>query len=76
MGDSIPINSLPPKERAVVALALLLDGQESVSYLKNNASEYGEKMEKAVESMSLLDPKIRLSLSGVFLRDALEELRR
>jgi hypothetical protein len=64
---------LPPRQRALVAIAVLLDGREASTYLEQDAHSGGELGEVA-EMVSGLEASVRIPLLGTELRDAIEEL--
>lgn len=66
-------NSLSAEKRALVALAVLLDGRESVAYLRAD-SLLLDALSKAAGELSELEPELRMPLAGTILREALHEL--
>lgn len=65
--------NLSPRLRALVAIAVLFDGQEAAAFLENDLDEGSVLMEAATELASLsLD--LRMSYVGTLLRVALSEL--
>jgi hypothetical protein len=64
--------SLPPRERALVAVAVLIDGSDSKIYLECDA-ERSELLKSAAEELCALEVDARLAFVGTVLRLALEE---
>jgi len=73
MADLTKYRALPPKERALIAVAVLLDGRDAVEYLKSD-KERGNVLCKATKDLAELAPDLRMALSGSFLRQALAEI--
>lgn len=73
MADSQRFRSLRPEQRALVAVAVLLDGREAGMYLENDAVN-GEGLKRAALDLAGVAPELRMPLVGTLLRDALEEL--
>ena len=67
--------SLNPRQRALVALAVLLDGCEAGSYLENDAVN-GSGLKRAASEISSIEPDLRMPFAGTMLRGALEEIAR
>ena len=66
-------NRLPPAQRALVALAILLDGQEASTYLIQDAHS-GYELSEVARMMSNIENSIRMPLLGTELRSALLKL--
>lgn len=66
-------NKLTAKKRALIAVAVLLDGHEAGNYLENDAYE-GNKFSKVAAELAKLKPEIRMPYLGTKLREAIEEL--
>ena len=64
---------LSPKQRAIVAIAVLLDGREAAVYLKNDAVN-GETLQKAALDLAGQAPDLRMVFFGSALRKALSEM--
>lgn len=64
---------LPPTQRALVAIAVLLDGREATTYLEQDAHS-GSELGDVATMVSRLESELRIPLLGTELRDALEEL--
>jgi hypothetical protein len=62
--------NLPSKEQCLVAMAVLLDGADSVSFLVND-EVHGMEMAAAARELSSLEPGLRMPLIGTLLREAL-----
>lgn len=65
--------SLPAKERAIVAAAVLLDGREAENYLGNDIS-LGQKLSQAAIQLATIPIDIRMPLVGALLRAALNDI--
>jgi hypothetical protein len=63
---------LSPKDRALVAVAVLVDGSDSKIYLEND-SEKSEQLKLAAEQLCELEIDARVAFVGTVLRLALEE---
>lgn len=74
--DEVPGNDvfrhLPAHERAVVAVAVLLDGFESVDYLALDRVN-GGRLSEAAAGLAGLEPELRMPFVGTLLRRAIEE---
>ena len=66
--------SLPTRSRALIAIAVLLDGQEAENYLLNDET-HGNDLSRAANELLNLPIEIRMSFVGALLRDALAELK-
>lgn len=64
--------SLSPRERALVAVAVLVDGNDSKIYLECDADK-SEELKRAAEELCSLEVDARLAFVGTALRLALEE---
>lgn len=64
---------LSAQKRALVAVAVLLDGREAVTYLGND-SVVGNSLQRAASEIASLDLELRTPLAGTLLREAVEEL--
>ena len=67
--------SLPPKERALAAIAVLLDGKQAAEYLSHDAVQ-GLQLAEAAQYLASHPPELRMPLAGTALRTALEEMIR
>lgn len=67
------VRSLPARAKALVALAVLLDGREAGTYLERDASN-GSNLARAANDLAALPTDLRMPLAGTLLRSALEEL--
>ena len=70
--DSLEV--LTAYQRALVAVAVLLDGREAVTYLANDAL-HGEILGEVAEELSKQSPELRMPYLGSLLRMALAELK-
>lgn len=70
--DAQRFRKLTPRMRALVAMAVLLDGREASVYLENDAS-LGEGLKRAALDLAGLEPELRMPFMGTMLRAALEE---
>lgn len=68
-------NSLSARNRALVAMAVLLDGREAVTYLRAD-SLLLDALSKAANELSELEPELRMPLAGTILREALQEIEK
>ena len=67
------IRGLPARAKALVALAVLLDGRDASTYLERDASN-GANLARAANDLAALPTDLRMPLAGTILRTALEEL--
>jgi hypothetical protein len=72
--DAQRFRSLSPRQRALVAVAVLLDGREAGMYLENDAVN-GQGLKRAALDLAGVEPDLRMPLVGTLLRDALKEMR-
>ena len=61
------------KNRALVAIATLLDGREAGRYLEFDAVN-GAGLKRAAEDLASLTPDLRMPLAGTLLREACEKI--
>lgn len=71
--DAQRYRNLAPRDRALVAIAVLLDGREAAEYLVRDAVN-GQSLARAAGDLSSQPPELRMPLVGTFLRMALEEM--
>ena len=71
--DSQRFRALTPRARALVAIALLLDGREAHAYLENDAIS-GTGMKRAALDLCDAEIELRIPFVGTMLRAALEEI--
>jgi len=64
--------ALPPYEKALVGVAVLIDGNEAGKYLEASGGE-GADLRAAAEELCQLELDLRLVLTGTALRLALGE---
>ena len=62
-------------QRALVAIATLLDGNEASSILSQDA-EAGEKYRQAAEELTRIELESRLQFIGTLYREALADMER
>lgn len=68
------LKSLPPREQALVVIAVLLDGREGAQYLQSDL-RYGEQLSHICRDLALLSPDLRMPLLGTILRRVLPLIR-
>jgi hypothetical protein len=71
--DTQRYRSLAPRQRALVAVAVLLDGREAGMYLENDAIN-GSGLQRAATELASLEPDLRMPFVGSLLRSALKEI--
>ena len=64
--------TLSPRDRAFVAIAVLLDGSDAPDYVAIAAAN-GSTLRAAAEELLALDLDVRVPYAGTMLRFALEE---
>lgn len=67
--------SLTPYQRALVAMAVLLDGNEAVNFLGIDAT-MGEHFREAAEELTRDELEIRLPFIGTLYREAIADMSR
>ncbi len=72
--DMQRFRAISAHDRALVAIAVLLDGREAVAYLESDVV-HGVSLKKAALDLASLDPDLRMPLAGTLLRSALQELK-
>ncbi|MCO6431235.1 MAG: hypothetical protein J5J00_10270 [Deltaproteobacteria bacterium] len=65
--------NLPARQRALLAVAVLLDGREAPNYLGSEGDD-GKRLYQAAEELAAISPELRMPLLGSLLRVALSEL--
>ena len=65
--------ALDTKEKALVAIAVLLDGHDASSLLQSD-KERSPALTRAAADLAQLAPEVRMPLLGTLLRSAVEEL--
>ena len=73
--DTHKYRSLAAHERALVAVAVLLDGREASVYLENDV-QYGTALKRASADLAAMEPELRMPYVGTLLRAALQDLER
>lgn len=71
--DAQRFRSLSARLRALVAVAVLLDGREAAVYLENDGIN-GTGLRRAAEELAGLEPELRMPYVGSALRLALDEM--
>lgn len=66
---------LTARQRALVAIAVLLDGREAMSYLEAS-SDGTDELRLVAGDLARIAPELRMPLVGTLLRMALKELGR
>lgn len=74
MADTSRFRALSSRERAIVALAVLLDGFDSVDYLGAD-QERKVALQRAAKDLVELTPELRIPLLGTLLREAISALK-
>jgi hypothetical protein len=64
--------ALPPGEKTLVAIGVLLDGERAASFLATNKGR-GEALSAAAAELARLSPELRLPYAGSVIRRCLEE---
>ncbi len=72
--DAQRLKNLPPRLRALVAVAVLLDGRDAATYLENDAVN-GIALSRAAGDIAGLEAELRMPLLGTLLRQALREVK-
>ena len=73
MADTSIFRSLSAKDRAIVAIGVLLDGHDAASLLSYD-NDYGATLSRAAEELTQMPPDLRVPFAGTALRRALSEL--
>ena len=71
--DARRFRSLAARQRALVAIAVLLDGREAAVFLESDVA-HGEDLKEAALMLAELEPDLRMPYIGTMLRGALTEL--
>lgn len=71
--DAKRYRALSARQRALVAVAVLLDGREAAVYLKNDAIN-GDGLQRAALDLAGQAPELRMPFVGTMLRTALNEM--
>jgi hypothetical protein len=66
-------HSMSARQRALVGLAVLLDGREAADFLKQD-KELGTRLAEAAITLAALEPQLRMPFVGTNLRSALREV--
>jgi hypothetical protein len=73
MPDTSRFRTLKVRERALVAVAVLLDGYDAAEYLSRDL-ERAPALMRAAKDLAELSPDLRIPLVGTLLRSAVSEL--
>ncbi len=71
MSDISRFRALSPRERAIVAIAVLVDGHDAPELLSAD-KERRTPLSRAAKDLVSLPPDLRLPLVGTLLRDAVQ----
>ena len=71
--ETTRFRNLSARHRALIALAVLLDGREAPNYLENDA-EMGAALKRAASDLADEQVELRLPYLGTVLRKALQEI--
>ncbi len=74
MADIWRFRTLNPREKAVVAIGVLLDGHDASDYLSSD-KERSLALSRAAKDLAELPPDLRMPLVGSLLRKVLEEMK-
>ncbi len=72
--DAQRFRILSPKHRALVAVAVLLDGREAATYLENDHVN-GTALKRAASARADQPPELRMPFVGSLLRIALSQMK-
>lgn len=67
------LNSLSPRQRILVATAVLLDGREAALYLDKD-EEIGSLLKDVAEELGKCDPSLRMMVLGTVIKESVKEL--
>lgn len=73
MPDIAKFRSLTTRERAVVCIAVLLDGHDAVDFLSSDKGR-APALSRAAKDLANIPHEIRMPLLGTLLRDAMAKL--
>lgn len=73
MPDISRFRALGTRERAIVAVAVLLDGHDAADFLANDKERH-TAMARAAKDLAELPPELRIPLVGTLLRQAVAQL--
>ncbi len=74
MPDMWRYRALNQREKAVVAVGVLLDGHDASDYLSSDKERH-TALSRAAKDLAELPPDLRMPLVGSLLRKVLEELK-
>ena len=72
MSNLTRFRALGIKEKALIAVALLLDGHDASTYLSSD-KERSTALVRAAEDLAMIQPDLRMSLIGTYLRSIIED---
>lgn len=72
--DAHKFRSLSPHLRALLGVAVLLDGREAGEYLAFDAA-HGPGLQRAASDLAEIDPEVRMPFVGTMVRSALKEMK-
>lgn len=72
-GSKWAFRALTASERALVAVAVLIDGGDAATYLESDERR-GEQLKAAAQELATIELDTRLPYVGTMLRMALDEL--
>jgi hypothetical protein len=72
--DAQKFRSFSTRFRALLAVAVLLDGREAAAHLELDAT-HGEALKKAALDLAAMETDLRMPLLGTTLRAALDEMQ-
>lgn len=71
--DLRSFRKLPAREKALVAIAVLLDGMEAASFLESDA-QAGGLLRRSAAELAAQSPELRMPFLGSVLREAMRSL--
>jgi hypothetical protein len=74
MADTSRFRALSDREKALVAIGVLLDGFDAVEYFGAD-SERKIALQRASKDLAELSPDLRIPLLGTLLREAISSLK-
>ena len=73
--SSKALKNLQPRDKALVAISVLLDGREAENYLRHDQM-FGPSLSEAAKELAKQPPDLRMPVAGTLLRQAIEEMKR
>ena len=74
MPDLSRFRSLSVRERALVAVAVLLDGHDAIDHFASDRDR-SAALSRAAKDLAELSPELRIPLAGTLLREAVTQLK-